>query len=99
MMFRIVSVLAAVAGMFAAAQAGAVDAPEVPVLPVPQSPTSAASTLYPQVATPAVLSTRSTPGNEQSLPPIQVPSPPTRDNSTPGMGDGFEAVKGKSPGG
>jgi hypothetical protein len=78
--------------------AQAVEAPEAPVSPVPDAPNSAAPTPYPQVTTPAVLTSERGADSQPALPPIKVPTPPSRENGG-GLEDNMQAVKSKSPGG
>lgn len=97
MRFHMLSVVAFLA-MAHVSLAQAVEAPEAPVSPVPDAPNSAAPTPYPQVTTPAVLTGERAADNQPALPPIKVPTPPSRDSGG-GLEDSVQVVKGKSPGG
>lgn len=97
MRFHMLSVIALLA-MANLNLAHAVEAPEAPVSPVPEAPNSAAPTPYPQVTTPAVLSGERAADSQPALPPIKVPTPPSRDNGG-ALEDNLQVVKAKSPGG
>ena len=83
---------------FTLAQACAVEAPDGPVLPVPQSPTAATATPYPQVSTPTVLPGNPLTDSQPTLPPIQVPTPPSREAASAPDAEA-DASKTKPPGG